>query len=112
MWLLQIRGSVTHVVHSAWRVDFNLALASFESYIAASVRLACLVPGAHFFFVSSVSAAQRWRAYRSERVPEATLGDPALAVGSGYGTAKFVVEEVRQCLQAGDSRVRLMTRLR
>ncbi|GBE84591.1 acetyl-CoA synthetase-like protein [Sparassis crispa] len=90
----EVRSSVTDIVHNAWRVDFNLSLSSFQGHIAASVRLATFVPGARFFFTSSITVAQSWKALKSSRVPEEPLGDPAVAVGIGYGSSKFVVEEV------------------
>ncbi|KAH9944763.1 hypothetical protein B0H21DRAFT_862505 [Amylocystis lapponica] len=90
--LEEIRTSVTHVVHNAWRVDFNLALASFEPYIAGAIRLLRLAPHRHFLFTSSIAAAQGWRS--ASRVPEAPLADAAPAAGSGYGASKHVVEHV------------------
>ncbi|KAH9932151.1 hypothetical protein B0H21DRAFT_699704 [Amylocystis lapponica] len=93
--LEEIRASVTHVIHNAWRVDFNLVLASFEPHIDVAVRLASLAPGIHFLFTSSVSAAQGWRPARARGpVPEGPLGDPAFVEGHGYGQSKLVVEEV------------------
>ncbi|CCM03416.1 uncharacterized protein FIBRA_05547 [Fibroporia radiculosa] len=89
----EIKKSVTHVVHNAWRVDFNLSLASFESSISAATRLAQLVPGARFCFTSSVSAAQGWPTAKGP-VPEEALHNAMVAVGSGYGMGKYVVEEV------------------
>ncbi|KAH9946535.1 hypothetical protein B0H21DRAFT_822721 [Amylocystis lapponica] len=89
----EIRASVTDVVHNAWRVDFNLTLSSFQPHIGAAVRLASLVPGARFVFTSSITSALAWPLAQG-RVPETPLGDPAVAVGTGYGMSKFVVEEV------------------
>ncbi|PCH35037.1 NAD(P)-binding protein [Wolfiporia cocos MD-104 SS10] len=89
-------ASVTHIVHNAWRVDFNLALASFETHIAAAVRLLALAPGAHYVFTSSVSIAAGWRAANGRGpVPEKPLHNSAVAAKtSGYGMSKYVVEEV------------------
>ncbi|KAF9810700.1 hypothetical protein IEO21_06834 [Rhodonia placenta] len=92
--LKAIQNSVTHVLHNAWRVDFNLALASFESQISATTRLLSLFPSARFFFSSSVSAAQAWRTQHTGRVPEAPLTDSAVALGPGYGASKYVVENI------------------
>ncbi|KAL6302718.1 hypothetical protein BKA93DRAFT_736353 [Sparassis latifolia] len=91
----KLQKSVTHIVHNAWRVDFNLVLASFEPHVSAAVRLAGLAPGARFLFTSSVSIAQAWRPSGGRGpVPESSLKDPSLALGHGYGMSKFVVEEV------------------
>ena len=90
--MIQISASATHVVHNAWRVDFNLALASFEPHIAGAVRVLRAAPAARFLFTSSIATAQGWRGPGS--VPEAPLGDAAAAARSGYGASKFVVEHV------------------
>ncbi|KAF9814140.1 hypothetical protein IEO21_05278 [Rhodonia placenta] len=94
--LKEISDSATHIIHNAWRVDFNLALASFESHIAAAVRLLALVPEAHYIFTSSVSIAGGWHAAGGRGpVPEACLRDSKVASAtSGYGMSKYVVEEV------------------
>lgn len=94
----QLRASVTHVVHNAWRVDFNLALASFETHVAAAVRLLALAPRARYLFTSSVSVAGGWRGAGGKgSVPEAPLGNARIPAGSsGYGMGKYVVEEVRE----------------
>ena len=90
---------MTTVIHSAWRVDFNLALASFEGNIRGTRNLIDLARGARhahalrFLFASSISSAFSW-----ERTcgpcPEALLEDPKHAVGTGYGESKYVVERV------------------
>ncbi|GJE93768.1 hypothetical protein PsYK624_099290, partial [Phanerochaete sordida] len=94
---VQLQAEVTHVVHNAWRVDFNLALPSFETHVAGTRRLvdvcAGAARGARLVFVSSVSAAQDWDVARGP-VPEAPLADPALSVGTGYGSSKFVGENL------------------
>ncbi|TFY63083.1 hypothetical protein EVJ58_g3467 [Rhodofomes roseus] len=89
---------VTHIVHSAWRVDFNLALTSFGTQIASAIRLLALAPAAHYLFTSSVSAASGWNVKKDNHgahVPEAALHDSSIAAAtSGYGMSKYVVEEV------------------
>lgn len=86
---------MTHVIHNAWRVDFNLGLASFEPYIKSTASLVNLIPSAHFLFMSSIAAAQAWQtAERGSHVPEEPLRDPSVAVGTGYGMSKFVIEEI------------------
>ncbi|PCH36937.1 acetyl-CoA synthetase-like protein [Wolfiporia cocos MD-104 SS10] len=96
--LAEMQSTVTHVVHNAWRVDFAIALASFEPHIRAAARLVALFPNARFLFMSSMSTAQGWSiAERGRVVPEEPLHEPALAVGTGYGMSKFVVEEILSC---------------
>ncbi|KAH9946609.1 hypothetical protein B0H21DRAFT_693457 [Amylocystis lapponica] len=90
----EICSSATHIVHNAWKVDFNLSLSSFESQIATSVRLLCLAPGARFVFTSSVSVAMGSVGVNSGPMREEPLHEPELAAVSGYAESKYVVEEV------------------
>ncbi|KAH9928993.1 hypothetical protein B0H21DRAFT_700203 [Amylocystis lapponica] len=92
--LEEIRSTATHVVHNAWKVDFNLSLPSFESQVATSVRLACVAPGSRFIFTSSVSVAMGTVGVNSGRVREEPLHEPELALVNGYAQSKYVVEEV------------------
>ena len=80
---------------AAWRVDFNLTLLSFETYIADLRRLinfalTCrLSEPPRFLFVSSVAAVARLE----NQLPVLEHAVPAAAaVGSGYGESKWVAE--------------------
>ncbi|EPQ57831.1 acetyl-CoA synthetase-like protein [Gloeophyllum trabeum ATCC 11539] len=94
-----IRDSVTHVIHNAWRVDFNLALPSFEPNIRATRGLIDFAltskHGAQvkFVFTSSITVAQAWDAAKGP-FPEEIIPKPDAAVGGGYGEGKYVVERV------------------
>ncbi|KAJ7045929.1 putative aminoadipate reductase [Mycena alexandri] len=92
-----IRSSAFDIIHSAWRLDFNLTLASFEAQIKATVNLlnfGSKCPGFHrFLFTSSVSSAQGWDS-RNGLVPETVINDPVIARGQGYGEGKYVVERL------------------
>jgi hypothetical protein len=79
----------------AWRVDFNLTLLSFETYIADLRRLidfalTCRLPEPpRFLFVSSIAAVSRLQ----NPLPILEHAVPAAAaVGSGYGESKWVAE--------------------
>ncbi|THH28219.1 hypothetical protein EUX98_g5965 [Antrodiella citrinella] len=56
----EIKSNITHVIHNAWKVDFNLSLSSFESNIASTRRLIDIVisceNAVRFFFTSSISS--------------------------------------------------------
>lgn len=95
---LQIKESVTHVIHNAWRVDFNHPLASFEKNVAGSRQLvdfcAASAQGAKILFTSSIASAHKWDITKGP-VPDEVLPDPSLATSSGYAASKFVVEVVR-----------------
>ncbi|CCM02157.1 uncharacterized protein FIBRA_04235 [Fibroporia radiculosa] len=92
----ELSASITHIIHNAWRVDFNLSLASFESQIATAIKLLALSPGAYYLFTSSVSVAGGWfDANCRGAVPEQALHNSRVAATtSGYGMSKYVVEEV------------------
>lgn len=91
-------------MHIAWRVDFNLALTSFEKQIASAIRLLTMAPTAHYLFTSSISVAAGWtidERYRDARVPEAAIHDSSLAAAtSGYGMSKYVMEEASRICTA------------
>ncbi|TCD65360.1 putative NRPS-like protein biosynthetic cluster [Steccherinum ochraceum] len=95
--LSEIKTTVTHIAHVAWRLDFNLALSSFENLVAGTRNLIdfsaeCKNP-VKFLFTSSVSAAQNWDSNKGP-VPEQVLPNAEVAAGSGYGSSKYVVERV------------------
>ncbi|KAF8840152.1 acetyl-CoA synthetase-like protein [Paxillus ammoniavirescens] len=95
----EIRNSVTTIIHNAWRLDFNLSLASFEPNIKATRNLVDLgLDSPHsnslrFVFASSVGSAQSWDR-ENGLFPEEVQLDPSPAVGSGYGEGKYVSERI------------------
>ncbi|KAF5384130.1 hypothetical protein D9615_003351 [Tricholomella constricta] len=95
----QLCRNVNIVIHNAWRLDFNLALAAFEPHIQGTRHLIDLVKSgpnastARFVFASSVGAAQGWDTPRGP-VPEEVIIDASVALGGGYGEAKYVCERV------------------
>ena len=92
----QIKQTVTHIFHNAWRVDFNLSLPSFESSIAGVRKLidfACATQyTTRLFFTSSISATAKWDVSLG-RVPEDVILNPQVAASNGYGASKFVAEQ-------------------
>ena len=77
----QLSASVTHVVHNAWKVDFNHRLQSFEPLVAATRRLVDACYGFYhpvrLLFSSSISVSLGWD-ITCGPVPEELLGDPRL----------------------------------
>jgi len=80
---------------AAWRVDFNLTLLSFETYVADLRRLidfalSCRLPEPpRLLFVSSIAAVLR----SEDPLPILEHAVPAAAaVGTGYGESKWVAE--------------------
>lgn len=91
----ELLSSVTSVVHCAWRLDFNLNLNSYEPYLAGVSNLIDLVATSHkaaapnIVFTSSIDTIHRWT--DATPAPEKLLG-AELAIGSGYGEAKWVAD--------------------
>ncbi|KZT23998.1 putative aminoadipate reductase [Neolentinus lepideus HHB14362 ss-1] len=95
----EIHSSVTHIIHNAWRLDFNLSLSSFEPNIKATRSLIDFAltskagPSLKFIFTSSISVGQSWDSSKGP-YPEKVVAEPEWAVGGGYGEGKYVVEQV------------------
>lgn len=97
--LAHLRSTLTHVIHSAWAVNFNLGVQSFEAQhirglhnllnICLSVRLPS---PAKFFFCSSVSAAGGTP--KPARIQEVVIEDLNHAQKTGYGRSKMVSEHI------------------
>ncbi|KAI5857326.1 acetyl-CoA synthetase-like protein [Durotheca rogersii] len=91
--------NATHIIHTQWKVDFNLTLSSFEPHIKGVRNLIALaVEGStaekttSIFFTSSIGVANN---PSSPGVPvaEKPLRDGSAAV-SGYGESKLVAEQL------------------
>lgn len=90
-------NDVTLVIHSAWPVDFNLPLQSFEAHLEGIVSMAsfCAQSKRHaaMLFVSTVSAAMNYAAVKPEtRVPEAIINNFLAPPAVGYSQSKHVGE--------------------
>ncbi|KAF8880544.1 hypothetical protein BD779DRAFT_1675887 [Infundibulicybe gibba] len=92
-----LRESVTCIMHTAWRVDFNVAISSMEPLIAGTRRLVDFALSSphpdppKLVFTSSIGVVRNW----TEGVaPEREFPDAAVAVGSGYPESKWVAERV------------------
>jgi thioester reductase-like protein len=90
---------LTSVIHSAWAVNFNLGVASFESHHIQGtynlLRLCQSVPfsrPADFSFISSISAAAGTPV--PALIDEVYLNDPTQAQNMGYARSKYVTEQV------------------
>ena len=97
--LSSLLGRLTCCIHSAWAVNFNIPVQSFENqHIKATHNLIqlCLSVNtpkpARFFFCSSVSAAGGTP--RPGTVSEGPVNAPAYAQGTGYARSKYVAEHI------------------
>jgi hypothetical protein len=95
---LQLRTHVTHIIHAAWQLNFNLRLEGFERVHVAGVRhlidLALSSPRAkspRFLFCSSISTVSFYD--RIGSVPEEPFEDESYAT-LGYGLSKLVGERI------------------
>lgn len=91
--LTEVIGSVTHIIHNAWRVDFNLGLSSFEANIRGLRNLVdlALTSRARLVFISSIAVFQS--ADKDLPLAETHVGAD-VAQGMGYGESKWVSEEL------------------
>jgi len=95
----EIRKSLTLIIHNAWRLDFNLAISSFDENIRASRNLVDLgldspqKNSIRYLFTSSIGSAQGW-SNSNGPFPEEVQQDPAVAVGAGYGEGKYATERI------------------
>ncbi|KAI1496455.1 male sterility protein-domain-containing protein [Biscogniauxia marginata] len=82
---------VTTVIHSAWRVDFNLSIDSFKSHIGIVRSFIDFSAhssfGAHIFFVSSLSAVSNWHSATGQKdnIREQIYEDWRIPEAIGYG---------------------------
>lgn len=97
--LEQLRSRLTLAIHSAWAVNFNIPVQSFENqHIKAVHNLISfcqsveLSDPARFFFCSSVSAAGGTP--RPGTVPEGPVQNIAHVQGTGYARSKYVAEHI------------------
>ncbi|KAH8114663.1 acetyl-CoA synthetase-like protein [Phellopilus nigrolimitatus] len=95
--LEQIRTSVTHIIHNAYPVNFNMSLTSFESSILSLRRLIDLALSSplatppRLLFTSSISVVHRHPG--KIPVPEEIV-EPSSAIGTGYSESKWVCEKI------------------
>ncbi|KAI9730859.1 MAG: putative NRPS-like protein biosynthetic cluster [Cirrosporium novae-zelandiae] len=94
-----IRNEATCIIHSAWAVNFNLGVQSFESHhIAGTFHLLNLSLSSHlptpprFYFCSSISAAAGTPL--PTKIPEAPITDLTHAQNMGYARSKLVTEHI------------------
>ena len=97
--LQNLRLQLTHVIHSAWAVNFNLGVKSFEdqhirgAYNLIQLCLSTRTPKpAKFFFCSSVSSAAGTPLIQT--ISEGPVPQLEFAQGTGYGRSKLVTERI------------------
>ncbi|KAI0391361.1 hypothetical protein F5Y17DRAFT_468272 [Xylariaceae sp. FL0594] len=90
----ELLNEVTHVIHNAWQVDFNLSIQSFGRHIETVRRLIDFSSHSRFaaelFFVSSISAVSGL----SGKVMEKVYEEWSAAEATGYGQSKLLSERL------------------
>ncbi|KAJ3540826.1 hypothetical protein NM688_g6172 [Phlebia brevispora] len=94
----ELQSSVTHVIHNAWKVDFNQSLDAFEPLIVGIRNLVdfCLCsPHRHaprLLFTSSMGIFRKL----PDIVPalEDVIRDADVCIGSGYTESKWIAEQI------------------
>ncbi|KAL9611143.1 MAG: hypothetical protein Q9167_004196 [Letrouitia subvulpina] len=94
-----LKARTTHIIHSAWPVNFQLGLPSFASSLQGLQNLLTLTltttsssQPARLVFCSSVSVALDTPA--PARIPEAPIADLSYVSGMGYAASKLVGERI------------------
>ncbi|KAL9583368.1 MAG: hypothetical protein Q9203_005113 [Teloschistes exilis] len=90
---------VTHIIHNAWEVNFNLPLASFEIPHLLGVRQLIdfstrSTKGASILYVSSVGSSMNWSPKGPGIVPECIFDDPSVSLPMGYAQSKHIAERI------------------
>ncbi|PYI12331.1 putative NRPS-like enzyme [Aspergillus sclerotiicarbonarius CBS 121057] len=94
----ELRGSLTHVIHAAWAVNFTVGVCSFEQHIKGIQNLInlCLSSErpspAEFYFCSSISAAAGTPLPAT--ISEGPIPELAHAQNMGYARSKLVAERI------------------
>ncbi|EJD42001.1 acetyl-CoA synthetase-like protein [Auricularia subglabra TFB-10046 SS5] len=98
----ELLGSVTHIIHNAWPVNFNYALPTFEPAVKGARHLvdlalkSKLATPPKFQFISSVSVSRNSQPAPGILPLEEPILDAKLVVGMGYPESKWVVERMLQ----------------
>ncbi|EIW79995.1 acetyl-CoA synthetase-like protein [Coniophora puteana RWD-64-598 SS2] len=99
----EITKNVTHIVHNAWIVNFNLQVDAFGENLRSVRRLvdfslsSPLATPPKFVFTSSIGVLQNVQGKTA--VPEAHVG-AEVAAGSGYAESKWITEQILQRVSA------------
>ncbi|CAF1347549.1 unnamed protein product [Didymodactylos carnosus] len=89
----ELQENVTDIIHSAWKVNFNLTIKDFENdCINGTYHLLKLAKAKkmRFHFISSVSSAGSGQIIKEEPLPR----QPGLPLKQGYGQSKYASEHI------------------
>ena len=91
--------SVTHILHNAWEVNFNLSIQSFQYPHIHGVRQFINFSsqskyGAFIFFISTISTAMNYPVSHTGSMPESIIEELSLPQAMGYAESKYVAERM------------------
>lgn len=91
--------TVTHILHNAWEVNFNLSVQSFQYPHIHGVRQVIDFSsqskyGAFIFFISTISTAMNYPASHTGPMPESIINEFSLPQAMGYAESKYVAERM------------------
>ncbi|KAF9065016.1 hypothetical protein BDP27DRAFT_102090 [Rhodocollybia butyracea] len=95
----ELRANVTHIVHIAWTLDFNLVFSSYMVHVLGVRHLIDLALSStsvdnnlpHLTFLSSIGVVAR---YGTGSVPESPLNSLESCLPQGYSYAKYASEKI------------------
>ncbi|KAJ7066919.1 hypothetical protein C8F01DRAFT_1340925 [Mycena amicta] len=101
----ELRASVTHIIHNAWRVDFMASFSEFSDLIRGTENLLEFAIGCNdrptFSFISTIGVAHNLPS-NIPALAEAPINDPEMAVANGYTESKWIAERfVQVCSENG-----------
>lgn len=94
----EIKNSITTIIHSAWRVDFNITLSSFEPAVRGVRNLIDLALGSprdeppRILFTSSIGIVKTW--LNIPPIKEDPIEDLSVINTNGYSESKWVCERI------------------
>lgn len=101
---VRLCGQVTHILHSAWPMDFKWKLVSFKAQFQSLQNLLKLARDAHqgypmirprLLFISSIATVGQYGIVHGQcLVPEEPMSDVRCTNPFGYGEAKLVCEKI------------------
>ncbi|TVY56661.1 Non-canonical non-ribosomal peptide synthetase FUB8 [Lachnellula cervina] len=92
----ELSKKTTIVIHTAWPVNFNFPLSSFEPHLAGLVNLIELATVAEkyvcIFYISSISSVIGQQS--SSHIPEKVILDVSAPIAMGYAESKYICERL------------------
>ncbi|KZV99470.1 acetyl-CoA synthetase-like protein [Exidia glandulosa HHB12029] len=92
----EMTGTLTHIIHNAWPVNFNYSVKTFEPAIKGVKNLvdlalkSTLPSPPHFTFISSIAVTRM----QGVLAPEEQILNPASIADQGYAQSKWISERL------------------